>query len=482
MTTATPSTAVRSTFWPALTSLLFIQLFSGIVQMYFIPLYPSLAHRYHLQVGTLSLALIMFTVSGASSTLLFARLGDLYGHRRILRLVVGLVALGSVLIAVAPTFPVLLVGRVLQGTYPALLPLTFGVVQTRFADADVRRRGYAYVNAVLSFGASVGLLATGMLARPGHGPSWALWFPAVGTVVGFGLLWSGRRAEPTPVHAGRVDWPGAVLFGIGLASLLLGVNQGGTWGWQSAATIGAITGGVTVIAGWIVAELRMREPLVDLRVLFRPQLLPPYAIGVGFYFGGIGGQVALSTYLSLSPHKVGYGLGLNASIAGLVIGGGILGTTILAACTARFGRIVGFRWMMACGALMVTAGYTGMIVVHRDAAAFIACHVLSSAGAGLIIASTRTVVAELATPSEAGVAQGMYELASVVGGAVGSAAISALLTSARSAGVVSERGYEMTWSVSAAVGLAITIIAILHALRHKRNALATPTRLVTGHP
>ncbi|MGH3439811.1 MAG: MFS transporter, partial [Sciscionella sp.] len=357
------------TFRVTIASLLFVELFSGVLQVYFTPLYPALAAEFGVDVGTVSWALIAFTLAGGVSTPLFARLGDMYGHRRMLRVLLGVVALGSILIAVAPNFPTLLVGRVLQGAFPPFLPLMFGLMRSRFS-AERTNRGIAYLSSILLFGLLVGSAATGLLVLAAGGPGWALWLPAIGTVLGFGLLFLGHT-EPAPDRAGRrVDLPGALLLGLGLVLLLLGFNKGPEWGWGSIRILAPLVIGALVLVGWVVMELRVREPLADLRFLFRPQLVPVYVVGVSVYFGSVGGQVASSTFMAL-PTKLGYGLGLSGFAIGLVLLPILATAAVMALLTARLGRALGFAWVMTIGAGLGALGNVGLIFFHGTIVEFV---------------------------------------------------------------------------------------------------------------
>lgn len=457
------STPLRhsGTFRSTLYSLLFVELFSGVLQLYFTPLYPMLGEQFNVDVGTLSWALIVFTLSGALSTPVFARLGDVYGHRRILRIEVGLVALGCVLIAVAADFATLVAGRFLQGMFPAFLPLMFGLVRSRF-DAEQTRRGIAYLSSVLLFGTLVGASLTGLLVRAADGPEWALWLPAAGTIIGFGLLWLGN--EPPPARGGdtRVDWPGALLLGVGLAALMFAIDQGPDRGWLSPTIVASLLGGIVVLSGWAVVELRVSQPLADLRFLFRPRLLPVYIVGVGVYFGSVGGQVALSTYMGTPPEEAGYGLGLDAFGISMVFLPMLAVAALLAMSTARLGKAIGFGRIMTAGAALAMLGALGLVFWHNTLGPFVVFAVFSTAGLGLIEGSTRTAVVSNIRHGEVSMGQGIYEMSTVVGGALGGAALGALLSASQAAGtdVPSEAGYMAAWAVVAGFALLATIAAV----------------------
>ena len=451
--------------------LVLVELFSGVIQGYFSPLYAMLAEKYQVSVGALSWTLTGFTLATAVSTPVFAKLGDIWGHRRILRIEVGIVALGSVLIAVAPNFPLLVTGRVLQGMYAAYLPLMFGLVRSRYSHEDTRR-SVSYLTSVLIFGIMAGLVITGLIVKYTGAPTWALWLPAIGTLAGFiGLLVV--RGETVVVHPEvRVDWLGAALLVVGLGAVLLGLSQGPEWNWSSAAVLTCLIGGAVVLAVWCFVELHTKQPLADLRFLFKPMFVPIYVVGFCIYFGAVGGQVANSTFMAAPDKLLGYGLSLDAfqiamwlpvALAFMFVG--VLGT-------ARLGRAIGFRNVMMLGAVLATLGLGMVAVWHDNLGTFILLYGLAALGFGLIESSTRTLVVDGLREGEVSMGEGIYELSITVGGAVGSAVLGAVLAANASKipGIATKHGYTSAWVVMAAVSLVAAVVAIGYAAAGRRRA------------
>ena len=458
-----------------LLSLVVVELFSGVLQVYFIPVYGALAAKFGVSIGTLSWALTGFTLATAVSTPVFAKLGDVYGHRKILRIEVTIVAIGSVLIAVAPNFPLLVIGRVLQGMFAAYLPLMFGLVRSRYPHEETRR-AVSYLSSVLIFGVLAGSVLTGIIARYGNGPGWALWLPAIGTLAGLaGLLIV--RGEPAPArNAGlRVDWAGAILLAAGLTFVLLALSEGSSWGWGSARVVGFFVGGVVVLAAWSAVELRTPQPLADLRFMFKPLFLPVYAIGFCTYFGGIGGQVAASTFMAAPGHVLGYGLSLTPLAISMSMVPVYFAMFLAVLFTARLGRRIGFRLVMLIGSIASFVGFGGLIFLHSDLAEFLVTYGIASVGVGFIESSTRTIVVDGLREGEIAIGEGIYELSITVGAAVGSAVLGAVLSANASKipGLASQNGYRLAWLTACLVALVATVIAAGYAMVEKRSQQAS---------
>jgi predicted MFS family arabinose efflux permease len=446
-----------------------VEVFSGLVQAYFYPIYAELAGKFHVSIGTLSWSLTAFTLATCVLTPVLTKLGDVYGHRLILRIVVAAVTLGSVLVAAAPNFGVLVAGRFLQGAVYAYLPLMFGLVRSRYSHDDTRR-AVSYLSSVLVFGILVGTMLVGVIVRYSSGPSWALWLPVVGGVAALlGLLIV--RGERVERSGQRVDWAGAALLGGGLLLLLLALSEGSAWNWSSPTTVGCLCGGVFLLLVWAWVERVVAEPLVDLRFLFRPALLPVYLVGFCIYFGSVGSGVTSSTFLAAPDKLLSYGGGLSAfgisMLSPLTLGAACL--TVL--FTARMGRAVGFRSVMAAGAILATLGYASMALWHSSLTAYLVAFFIATGGLGFIEGSTRTVIVDDMRQGEVATGEGVYELSISLGGAVGSAVIGAVMSAHASVipGIAAERGYVITWTVVAVVCLAASILAVGYVIAGRRS-------------
>lgn len=272
-----------------------------------------------------------------------------------------------------------------------------------------------------------------------------LWVPAVGTVVGLGLLWTGRsaRSERTPPVA-RVDWPGAVLLATALVLAVLALHDGASWGWGSPGTVGCLGAGTLLLTVWVMVQLRTPTQLIDVRRLLRPRLLPVFAVGARVHYIVLGGQVSYSTYLTGSN-----GLGLPSSSVGLVLLPAFCGMTLLSACSSRLGRAIGYRRVTVLGAALVVLGTAGLLLRHSAAADLAVTLAFCGAGMGLISGAARILVVDSVRAEETAAGAGLFELLVSLATAVGSAATAAFLT-AQGGG---HQAYLTAWTVSAGIAL-----------------------------
>src|SRR5207302_936296 len=145
----------------------------------------------------------------------------------------------------------------------------------------------------------------------------------------------------SPVRVpGRIDWVGAALLTVGLATVLLAISETTTWGWGSARTLMLLAAGTIVLAVWVLVETRRREPLVDMRMMRLPGVwttnLAAMLLGAGMYLSFI----VIPQFVQL-PRSTGFGLGASVLGAGIYLlpsTATMLGFSMLAGrISARFG-------------------------------------------------------------------------------------------------------------------------------------------------
>lgn len=233
-----------------------------------VPLTTLMSTAESLGAGPGAQAWIMSAMSvGAAAGLLGSgAIGDDYGRRRTFLAGALVLAAASLLGALAPSAPVLIVARVLQGLGgAAVLACSLGLIGTAFPAGRERARATGVWAAGLGAGVAIGpILAAGLDDLAG----WRLPHAAT-AVAAVALAAAGRALLPESRAAAprRIDVPGALLLGLGLAALLSGLTEG-RGGWDEAAAGGLLAGGLVLLAAFVAVERRTAAPMLDLR-LFR---------------------------------------------------------------------------------------------------------------------------------------------------------------------------------------------------------------------
>ena len=345
------------------------------------------AHFHTTQGAWLSSSVLL---AGAVFCPLSGRLADLHGKRRMLLVSVGLALAGSVLSALAPTYAVMLLGRVLQGGMVSFMFLTYSLMR------DV------YPQRTLAMAVSVGTAGMGLINIPAPWiTAWLLdtwsfralfWFMAVGLALA-GALIASTTPESTLRVPARLDWAGAILLGAGIAGMLIAVSFGSAWGWTSARTIGCLLGGGAVTALWAVLALRTAEPLVDLR-FFRRRPVLFTALSGGISAGTTAIFNVLVPSMVMTPAALGLGYGFTSTLEGnaafvapvgaaAVVGGFLVGTLV---------SRVSPRTLMAVGHGLLTLGALLVALWHASRGGLIIWSTVEGLGLGTTYAAVPNLV------------------------------------------------------------------------------------------
>lgn len=407
-----PAPSLRSrAFVPVL---LFLGGVVSIVSSLGAPLIPRLAERLHVSLSSAQWALTATLVVAAVASPLVGRLGDGRHRKRVIVICLGLVVAGGALAAATDALAPLIVGRALQGLGLALMPLTMAAAREHLP-AERAGRVIAGLSVVGAAGVGLGYPITGFIADHG-GVSAAYWFGTALCAVAFAVaVW----AIPDPEHVpeGRsIDLPGALLIGIGLVALLIGLDKAADWGWGSGRVLGLIAVGLLFGAAWTRHELRTAEPLVDLRLVRHRAVLTANVsgllLGVTMYL-----SMVILTQLVQLP---GVGMGESVFTAGLTL----VPLSILSSSVSRtlpaVQRRLGTRAVLPIGALIVTLGIGFFAATGTELwQAFVTMGILGI-GLGYTFAAMPGLIVGAVPPEETGSAMGFYQVSRFVGFALGS--------------------------------------------------------------
>lgn len=446
--------------------LVLFEVVSGFLQAGIAPVLPGIGDEWGVSDSALTWVIAVQLLSAAVSLPAFGRLGDLHGHRRMLRIALVSVAVGTILVAVAPSFAVLLVGRFLQGPLAALLPLEISLVRDRLP-VELARSAIARLVGALTLGGLLGGLGMGVADKAFGDVRLALGVPAVLTLVCVAVSFvaipeSVRRA------AGRVDWPGVVLLGLAVVAVLAGVSSAGDHGWLSGAALLPILAGLVLLAVWAAVELRTPEPLVDLRAMAGRHVAPFYFASFAFGVIYFGSQSPNVTFFATDPGEAGYGFGLSSLSIALVMLPAMLVSVVASASTAVIARRLGYRNALVGSFLLVAFGFTAFAAAHGELWLVIAETTVMAAGLGVALGAMPTVIAEASDPSRTGVSTAVYNNVKTVGGAVAGGMFGTLLAAPAGSDDPAEGGYLAVWLVSAAFALLAAVLAL--AARRRETA------------
>ncbi len=445
-----------------------------------VPALPEIQRELDASTTWVTWVLTGFLLSAAVLTPILGKLGDRFGKERLLVLSLAAFLVGCIGCAVAPNIWALIAFRLVSGAAGAVFPLSFGIIRDEFP-RDKMKVGIGLLSAVFGIGGGFGLVLSGVIV---DNTSWR-WIFGIGAVgVAFAMLLVHRFVPESPVRSSaRIDVPGAVLLSVVLVTLRVALSEGGSWGWTSAATLGLFAFSAACAVLWVVLELRVDEPLVDIRVLAeRPVLLTNVtALISGF---AMFASFVLVPRFAEAPNglpadlaeRVDYGFGASATTIGLYLLPGSVLILFAGPVAGLLDTRIGSKWPLSMGMALIALSTTSLALHHDEPWQIVVAMAAQSLGVGFAFAAMAALITEAVDPTETGIATGINTVMRTIGAVIGGQVGAALLTADTISGtaVPTEHAYVTAFVLAAVAGSVATAIAILVTplRRRPRPALA----------
>ncbi len=452
---------------------------AAIMQTLVTPLISQLPQLLHTTASNASWVITATLLSAAVFVPISGRLGDLLGKRTMLIASCVPLLLGSVLCAVADSVVPMIVGRALQGMGMGLVPIGISLLRD-VLPAERLGSAIALVSASMGIGGGLGLpIAAGVADYA----SWRVlfWGTAVLTVVIIGMLWS---VIPAPAATGRpaggrFDVVGAIGLSLGLVSLLLPVSKGGDWGWGSTRTLGLFTASAAILMLWARWELRVRDPLVDLRVTARPRVLMTNLASVLVGFGMYAQALIVPQLLQL-PKATGYGLGQSMLAMGLWMAPGGLMMMVVSPFGGKLSAARGPKFTLVAGALTIAVGYGLALVLMGSTWGVLVVTIVCNSGVGLAYGAMPALIMSAVPLSSTASANSfntlMRSLGTSVSAAVMGVVLSQLTINLGGHTLPSESGFRVGLVIGCVVALIAAAVAAAIPAAGEARLRAVPTQ------
>lgn len=410
-------------------------LVASLTQTMVVPIQGELGMLLHTSEANASWVVTATLVAGAVAMPISGRLGDLFGKQRVLVVSAAALVLGSLVCALSSSLAPMLAGRVLQGVAMGFIPVGIALMR-EVLPLQLAGTGMAAMSATLGVGGAIGLPLSAWIVQDfsWHTLFWVSTVLAVLVACAVALLVPHVR-DAVP---GRVDLVGAVGLAVGLVALLVAVSKGNDWGWAHGRTLGLIVAGIVVLVAWGSYELRVGDPLCDLRVTARRPVLLTNAAAIAIGFGMMAQAIVVPRLLQ-SPEATGYGLGQTLLATGLWLAPGGLVMMVFSPVSGRLIRLVGARQTLMVGATVLGLGYVFAVFLTDAPWQLLVFNCITSAGIGIGYAAMPTLILESVPATEAGSGVGINGLMRAIGTSVAAAVMVAILTSS----TTSQGGYEI---------------------------------------
>lgn len=448
-----------------------VELVSGILQGYYVPLFSDIVVKLGIHDSDVNWFEASQLLLSALVVPILAKLGDMYGHKKILLIAAILTAGATWWLAFATSFWSFLVAWALQGFYVVWLPLEIALIfergrrQSRGVSTTRRAAGLLVVG--LQAGAIIGALAAGRIfTATNENLTTTLMVPAIAVTLIALVIWFGVP-ESTPEPGRSLDTWGFVILAWGLLLVtgglawmrMIGEMSLGASAW--AWVVALVVAGLGVFVWFVRYELRQKDPAIDIRVLRRPEMWPVQATAFLVGISLLGAQGPLSTYAG-TDRSLGYGLGLDATERSNIIGVYLVSLIVGAVVFAITSRRLSPRIVLIVAAALVGVGYALFLPFHLELWQVLLNLCIAGLGCGALVGALPAAAAAAAPTGQTGIASALTNTTKTIGGTFSSAVFGVVL--AAGAGAVASQtaaslgGYLTVWAICAAGGFLAAVL------------------------
>jgi EmrB/QacA subfamily drug resistance transporter len=440
---------------------------------------PTIGRKLHFPESDLQWVVTAYSLTFGGLLLLGGRAADLLGRRRLFMAGLAIFSGGSLACALATDDLFLIVMRGIQGLGAAVLvPAAMSIVMNMFSEGAERNKALGIFGGIGASGATIGLLAGGLLTRYVGWPSIFFLNVPIGAVA---LLLTRRVVPDSRLRPARrhYDLPGAATVTSGLIILVYAISQAPTVGWATARTLSLLAASAALLVGFLVIETRTETPLLPLR-LFRLKTLAGsnavgFLLGASFFSFFFIGTLYMQQVLGYSALKTGVAW-LATSGTALALAGP---AQVLVTRTSA-------KLVMAIGMTLVGTGILWATQIPADGQywANLAGPMFLAGGATFVFIPVSIGALAGVARQDSGVASGLLNMSQQIGGAIGVAVASTvaaahsrlLLSQGHTAAVALTGGFQWALWIIGLTGLAAVPVTFLLIRRTEFTRAAAAPR------
>jgi EmrB/QacA subfamily drug resistance transporter len=401
---------------------------------------PKLGQEFHHGLSTIQWTVTGYMLAQAAVIPLAGWLSDRFGAKNIFILSIGLFTIGSLLCALSGSIEHLILFRVLQGIGGGMvMPIAMAFTYRLSPPGKV--------------GAVMGMMGIPILLAPALGPvisgwmvDFATWhwiflinipIGVVGVLIGIKTLPAIERQ-----NVASLDVLGMIFAPLSFAALVYGISQGGT-SWTSDKTIGGLVIGVIGLLVFVIAELRQKSPMLELRVFQSSQFTK--AVIVQWV-----GQIALFGTLFLVPLFLQQAKGYSAFDTGLTMLPQALAAAVMMPISGKLFDKFGARYLVVGGMAIVTiAGYfISKVGVHDSTTSMIIPLIMLGIGMGTFMMPLNTHIIQSAPQSLVGRVTSLTNSMQQVVSSFAVAGLTTILTSSMKDSLKAGKKMDVAWTSS----------------------------------
>ncbi len=379
---------------------------------------PTIARVYASPLDRSEWVVLAFMLVTASTLVLFGRLGDMFGQKRIYLGGFAVFGASSLVCALAPTLDVLILSRAVQAVGAAMIVSSTQALIVDMFPAAERGRAIGFNGAAVAAGLSLGPILGGAIVTYGD---WR-WIFLINVPISVIAL-AGAAIVLQPIrHENRGFDPfGALLSMIGLFSFALALSRAHAWGWTAPRTIGLLVTAVVALALFVIVERRVAAPTLDLS-LFRSRMFAFSVLAAFVYF------IALAGLIFIVPLAAQTALGYTAFGAGFLLMPITALNIVLAPFAGGLSDRVPIRYVATAGATLVAIGFFALSRVPAIPQVWqmVCALVLTGCGTAVFSQPNNSAIMGSAPSHRRGIAAGTLATARTTGQLVGVAVAGAV--------------------------------------------------------
>ncbi len=432
-----------------------------------LPAARSLSHSLHASQIDTTWVLTAYILSGGVATPIAGRLGDMYGKQRTLVWLLVVVAAGTFLCAVSTSLVPMIAGRLVSGVASGVFPLAYGIIRDEFPPARVAT-AIGVISVSVGIGTGLAVVLAGFLVEnlPYH---WLFWVPLAATLPTLLAAWLWIPESPVR-PGGRMDWLGAVVMGLGLLALLIGISKASSWGWGSGKTIGLLGAAIAILVAWVRIELRTESPLIDMHTMAINTVWRTNLAATLFGFGMFAAFATIPQFVE-QPRSTGYGYGASVVGAGLYLMPAAVTMALIGPLAGKIERRTGSKRALLLGAAFGTLGYALVALSHGVPWHVYVAMAIVGVGMGLGFAALPTLIVAAVPAEQTGAATGINTIMRVIGGALGIQICATIVArQIGQGGLPLESGFATSFWVCAAALAGASVVAAIVPRRQKGPA------------
>ncbi|MBY8881095.1 MFS transporter [Actinacidiphila acidipaludis] len=433
---------------------------------------PDIGQGLGISLGNLQWIATAFALCAGGFTLLFGRIADLFGRRRLFLVGLAVLGLASLAGGLATSPTMLITARVFQGlATAAVTPAGLSLMTTSFPEGPARDRALGLNGALMSAGFTTGAVLGGVLTDL---LSWRwAFFINVPVALVVLLIAPSVIKESRPTTRPRLDLPGAALVTLGLLALVFGFTQAGRDGWGSVTTLGSLALGAALLALFYAVERRQQAPLMPVTVLRRPTVAWGNAAGLVAFLT----ETSLVFLLTLYLQKV---LGFSPLEGGLSFGVLGLGTVTGGSFAPRIIGRIGTRAALIAGGVIQAVATIALLGLSSSTGGSLALLLIATfvGGVGnmLVIVGFMITATSGLPDHEQGLATGVATMTQQIGITMGTPIMSAIATGAMASSAATAVLHGVSVAIAVNASLVLLAVAVAAVCLRSPRAAAAPAR------